>query len=117
MKTVWGINCPIQPIVYLPMDILNDEIVHVIIRINSNPINYGQTLIFVTVLPKVTIKAPLMLSIQSSAFEYTIGYESTPNYGNDYFPNTEEQRLPIIESYSPFHDCDDINYNRVLDDI
>ena len=41
MKTVWGINCHIQPIVYLPMDILNDEIVHVIIRINSNPINYG----------------------------------------------------------------------------
>lgn len=117
MKTVWGINCHIQPIVYLPMDILNDEIVHVIIRINSNPINYGQTLIFATVLPKVTIKAPLMLLIQSSAFEYTIGYESTPNYGNDYFPNTEEQRLPIIESYSPFHDCDDINYNRVLDDI
>ncbi|KAK9196438.1 hypothetical protein WN943_004566 [Citrus x changshan-huyou] len=108
VKTVWGTNCPMQPTASLPMDILDDEMVNVIICMNSDPINYGRTPIFVTTLPKVTIKAPLMPSqqksaplmpsTQSSAFECTFDYRSTPNYGNDFFPDTEEQRFPTTES-------------------
>ena len=94
---------------------------------NSNPINYGRTPIFVTTSPKVTIQAllmpskkksaPLMPSTQSSAFKCTFGYGSTPNHGNDFFPNTEEQRFPLTKSYSPFHDYDDVDFNHLLDDM
>ena len=99
VKTIWGTNCSMQ---------LDDEMVNIIIRMNSDPIIYGRTLIFVTTSPKVTIKAPLMSSqqkstplmpsTQSSAFECTYGYRSTPKYGNDFFPNTKEQKFPTTES-------------------
>ena len=108
VKIVWGTNYPMQPTASLPMGILDDEMVNIIIRMNSDPIIYGRTLIFVTTSPKVTIKAPLMSSqqkstplmpsTQSSAFECTYGYRSTPKYGNDFFPNTKEQKFPTTES-------------------
>ena len=108
VKIVWGTNYPMQPTASLPMGILDDEMVNIIIRMNSDPINYGMTHIFVTTLSKVTIKAllmpsqqssaPLMPSTQSSAFECTFDYRSTPNYGNDFFLDTEEQRFPTTES-------------------
>ena len=62
MKIVWGTKCPIQPTIYLLMDILDDEMINVFIRLNFDPINYGRTPIFVTILPKITIKAFLMPS-------------------------------------------------------
>ena len=137
------------------MNILDDEMVNIIIRMNSDPIIFGRTPIFVTTSPKVTIKAhlmssqqksaPLMPSTQSSAFECIFGYGSTPNYSNDFFPDTKEQRFLItkstfgyrftlnydndffpdtkehrfltIESYSPFCDCDDVDCDSPLDDI
>lgn len=55
IKTVWGANYPMQPIGALPMDILDDEIVNVIICMNSNWINYGKTLVIVITSPEVTI--------------------------------------------------------------
>lgn len=45
IKTVWGTYYPMQPIGSLPMDILDDEIVNVIICMNSDWINYGKTLV------------------------------------------------------------------------
>lgn len=48
------------------MDMLDDKIVNVVICMNFNPINYGKNPILVTILPTVKIKAPLMLSQQTS---------------------------------------------------
>lgn len=155
VKTIWGTNCPMQPIASLPIDILDDEMVNFIICMNSDPINYGRTLIFVTTSPKVTIKSPLMQSqqkltllmplTQSLAFECTFGcgsmpnygneffpdteeqrfpttestfgYQSTPNYDNDFFLDAEEQRFPTMESFSLFRDCDDVDCDSLLDDM
>ena len=50
-----------------------------------------------------------MLSTQSLPFECTFGYEPMPNYGNNFFPNTEKQRFPTTKSYSSFYDCDDVD--------
>ena len=59
---------PTQPINPLPIDIVDDEIMRVIMRMNFDPINYGCTPIYVTTAPKVPIELPLMPSIQTSAF-------------------------------------------------
>ena len=48
-----------QPIDSLPIDTVDDEIVRVIMRMNSYPINYGYTPIYVTTTPKVPIELPL----------------------------------------------------------
>lgn len=44
-------NCPTQPTTSLPIDILNDEMVRVVKYMNSDPLKYGFTLIFVTTTP------------------------------------------------------------------
>ena len=49
--------------------------------------------------------------------ESTFGYGSTPNHGNDFFLNTEEQKFPTTKNYSLFCDCDDVDCDRPLDDM
>ena len=65
-----------QPIDSLPIDIVNDEMVRVIMRMNSDPINYGCTLIYVTTSPKVPIELSLMPSIQTSTFKHYSPFRS-----------------------------------------
>ena len=50
--------------------------VRVIMRMNSNPINYGCIPSYVTATPKVPIELPLMPSIQNSAFEHYSPFHS-----------------------------------------
>ena len=53
IKTVLKSNCPTQPAASLPIDILDNEMVRVIKHMNSDPLKYGYTPIFVTISPKI----------------------------------------------------------------
>ena len=78
-----------QPIDSLPIDIVDDEIVRVIMRMNSDPINYGCTSIYVTATPKVPLKLPLMPSIQTSAFKHYSPFRSYNDPIDDNVVNTD----------------------------
>ena len=84
---------PTQSIDSLPIDIMDDEIVRVIMRMNSNPINYGCTLIYVTTTPKVSIELPLMPSIQTSAFEHYSPFRSHKDPIDDNVVNTDVDNM------------------------
>lgn len=60
VKTVLKSNCPTQPTTSLPIDILNDVMVRVIKYMNSDPLKYGFTPIFVTTTPIIrsSVRSP-----------------------------------------------------------
>ena len=68
---------------------MDDEIVRVIMRMNSDPINYGCTHIYVTTTPKVPRELPLMPSIQTSAFEHYSPFHSHKDHIDDNVINTD----------------------------
>ena len=77
-----------QPIDSLPIDIVNDEMVRVIMRMNSDPINYECTSIYVTTSPKVPIELSLMPSIQTSTFKHYSPFRSHNDPIDDNVVNT-----------------------------
>lgn len=88
---------------------MDDEMVRVIMRMNSDPINYGCTPSYVTATPKVPIELPLMPSIQTSAFEHYSSFHSHNDPIDDNVVNTDVDNMHaetyIIESEMNFGHC------------
>ncbi|KAL9428091.1 hypothetical protein AB3S75_030143 [Citrus x aurantiifolia] len=82
-----------QPINSLPIDIVDDEMVRVIMRMNFDPINYGCTPIYMTETPKVSIELPFMPSIQTSAFEHYSPFRSHNDPIDDNIINTNADNM------------------------
>ena len=119
VKTNMKSTHPTQPIDSLPINIVDDEIVRVIMRMNSDPINYRCTSIYVMTTPKVLIELPLMPSIQTLAFEHYSLFRSHNDPIDDNVVNTNVYNMYAeinnIQSEMNFRHCNSLI--NIVEDI